>query len=302
MKFRWIKNAILSAAVFIGWPLFGQNTVTMTAAHLGGSSAVNGVITFQPVLNDGTAASIRLGGGGIQGRQPITVAVVAGAYSLAGFPSVDASRPLNVCYSATVRSNTGLQVLGEGFTCLQPMQNSPAANPWCVSGVCNLDNYVPTLANGIAYIPGITGSVANSYKGAWSLNAIYNSGDIVSSVGSLYMCSFNGNTAFGPFGANVGPGTQWSVFLPGIAGPTGTTGIAGPAGATSASSLGLYLSDTNGGGSVFVLASVGGTLTVSLVTGGIPTGSSSSASVPFVDPGTGSARTLTVNNGNLVIN
>ncbi len=57
------------------------------------------------------------------------------------------TKPVNLCYSVTVHTANGLELLGPGFTCVQPAAN----NYWCASGVCNFDAYLPSVP-GLAVI------------------------------------------------------------------------------------------------------------------------------------------------------
>lgn len=210
--------------------------IPVSAAKLFDSTGViitNAQLCGQLIANSATGISVELSGGGHTTSAPVCTQVINGAFSI-NLPDVSTTQPQNACISITVVDNlTGTQLLGPGYSCVQP--TSTVSN-WCTGTVCKFDLYPPYLPN-LSLIPvGSVAVVANSFKGAWSLNAMYNSGDIVFSAGSLYMCSFNGNTAFGPFGTNVGPGTQWTLFLPGIVGPAGPTGPTGPAGTTATSS------------------------------------------------------------------
>lgn len=138
--------------ITLATPALGQ-TVTVSASHLGGARPVTGVVTFQPALADGTPASARISSGGITTRQPLTATVTAGAFTLPNVPDTALSTPANLCYSVSVRSQNGLQVLGPGFSCVQPAAN----NSWCTSGVCNFDSFTPNLAALALTVPGAPG-------------------------------------------------------------------------------------------------------------------------------------------------
>ncbi|MBB5059096.1 hypothetical protein HDF16_003819 [Granulicella aggregans] len=148
-------RSIAIFALFLCAALAGAQTVTISASHLGGPRPVTGTITWQPVLNDGTNASARLSGGGITTTQPLTAAVVSGAFTLPNVPDTSSTNPQNVCFVVTVRSQSGLQALGKGFSCVQPAAN----NTWCSAGVCNFDNYIPSGPNLPLASVGPTGAI-----------------------------------------------------------------------------------------------------------------------------------------------
>lgn len=128
-------------------------TVTVTASHLGGQNPVNGVITFQPTLSNGTQASARIGaGGGIASRQPVSAPVTNGAFTVT-LLDTNLSNPQNLCYNTTVRNATGAQILGPGFTCVQPAAN----NSWCTNSVCNFDTYPPNVTSLVMQVTGPAG-------------------------------------------------------------------------------------------------------------------------------------------------
>ena len=121
-------------------------TVTVSAADLGGTTPITGTILFQPALSDGTLASAHISGGGISSRQILTATVTAGSFSIR-VPDTSVTNPINLCYTVTVRATNGYQSLGPGFTCVQPAAN----NYWCTAGVCNFDAYLPSVP-GLAVI------------------------------------------------------------------------------------------------------------------------------------------------------
>ncbi len=127
--------------------------MTVNASHLGGPFPITGTITFQPTLLDGTAASATIAGGyGVMAKQPLTAPVTRGAFTLPDVLDTSASNPVNVCYKVTVTTNNRLQSLGPGYECVQPAANKA---PWCSSGICNFDVYLPSVA---ALAPAVAGA------------------------------------------------------------------------------------------------------------------------------------------------
>jgi lysophospholipase L1-like esterase len=147
-------RSIAIFALFLCALVSGAQTVTVTGSHLGGPFPVTGTITFQPILGDGTQGSAMLSGGGQMSRQSLTAPVTAGAFSLPFVVDTNLSAPKHLCYSVTARSQSGLQVLGEGYSCVQPQRDSY----WCIAGTCNFDNYAPSApAIGVYGSNGFTG-------------------------------------------------------------------------------------------------------------------------------------------------
>jgi hypothetical protein len=119
-------------------------TVTVSAAKLkDGNKPANGIIYWKPVTDDGTPASYRDPSGGIQTVSPMSAPVKNGAFSLA-LPDTTLTSPPNMCFAVDLVTANG-SVLGAGYTCLQPHATALGANDWCQAGVCNLDNYTPSL-------------------------------------------------------------------------------------------------------------------------------------------------------------
>ena len=128
-------------------------TVTVTASKLGGPFPITGTITFQPTLSNATPASAMIGGGGLMAAQPLTATVTGGAFTLTGVLDTSASSPQNVCYKVTITTGNRLQALGPGYSCVQPAAN----NQWCSSGICDFDNYIPSLTGLAQVVPGQKG-------------------------------------------------------------------------------------------------------------------------------------------------
>lgn len=135
--------------LFLSMPAWGQ-FITVTASHLTDSSGnlvTNASITFAPVLLNGTPTSYRKlsGGGGQAVATPVAATVTNGAFSIS-VADPTSSSPLNFCYSVSlIDNNTGSNLLGAGYSCVQP---SATAN-WCSTFPggysCSFDSYTPNL-------------------------------------------------------------------------------------------------------------------------------------------------------------
>jgi hypothetical protein len=148
------RNLFFALALVLTPLIHAQSPyVTVTGSHLGGPRPANGIITWQPIWSDGSQASMRLGGGGITARQPSSATVTNGSFTLPNIPDTNLTNPQNVCFVVTVKSSSGVQAIGPGFTCVQPAAN----NYWCISGVCDFDRYNPNLAALAAVQSGPTG-------------------------------------------------------------------------------------------------------------------------------------------------
>lgn len=221
-----MKRLFIAFALFVSG-LAGAQTVTVTASHLGGSAPITGTITFQPVTPDGkTQVSTRLGTGGITSRQPITAGVSAGVFSV-DIPDAGVTNPANICFTVTVRSQNGLQQLGPGFSCVQPSAN----NDWCVSGVCNFDNYVPNLAPVALQNTGPLGPAGQplEFVGTWSASTTYTSGETVAYSNAVYISLTNPNHNNVPSSSPA----NWSVVVSPaslIASPSDSQSVSQPVG------------------------------------------------------------------------
>ncbi len=202
---------------------WAQNTVTFSGTKVYADSSQtllpSGTLCAQPVLN-GIPVSYSYPGGGQASKQPTCVAVTSGAFSMT-LPSVDVTSPQNIGFKIIATDSSGKTVIGQGapyygtyntgYDNVQPYYNSAPVNgsTWCVSGVCNFDQYPPSLA-GVA--PTSSGPGFN-WRGTWSSSATYGvtSGvrDVVYYNGSSYAAVATSH--------NVTPGTDggtdWQLML-----------------------------------------------------------------------------------------
>lgn len=132
-----------------------QNTVTVTAANIhNGSSGLlpSGTILFQAVNSNGQLIAYQIGGTGPNIVTPTICPIVTGAISgTCKVANVAVANPVNFCFSVTVKNSTNQVVLGgpnSGYQCTQPTINST----WCTAGVCDFDNYQPTLPSSVLVI------------------------------------------------------------------------------------------------------------------------------------------------------
>jgi hypothetical protein len=207
--------------------------VTVSASHVSdatGGLLASGTISFAPVDNNGKPISFKVGGtnGGQVISQPVTTAVTAGVYSIS-LADTALTSPVNVCFSVTIVDNvTGYNLLGPGYTCVQPASSGPPATgsqAWCTTaGVCNWDQYIPNLSAQIVTQPGPTGPT-------------------------------------GPVGPTGSTGPLGPVGPPGPTGPAGPTGPTGPIGG-SLSYPGVTTDSSNG------LSVVGGVAAATVTAGG----------------------------------
>jgi hypothetical protein len=149
-KIAWLILAICCAA--------GAQTVTVQASYLyDGLNPAYGTLTLAPVTAAGQPASYHRPGGGQASITPLTVSVQNGAFTLTGVPDTALTIPANVCFQAILSTQNGSQVLGPGYSCLQPTYS----NSWCTAGVCSLDNFLPSIPPlpMIAYVQSVNGCV-----------------------------------------------------------------------------------------------------------------------------------------------
>jgi hypothetical protein len=119
-------------------------TVTVSATKLkDGGKAANGTIYWKPVSDDGSPASYRDPSGGIQTVSPVSAIVKSGAFTMT-LPDTTLTSPPNICFAVTLNTANG-SVLGPGYTCLQPHATALGSSDWCQAGICNFDNYTPSL-------------------------------------------------------------------------------------------------------------------------------------------------------------
>jgi hypothetical protein len=129
-------------------------TVTVSASNLTDSSGnpiSNAVVYFAPVNSSGQAISYRYSGKGQVITRASQATVTNGAFSLT-LPDTSMTSPLNVCFAVTViDNNSGNNLLGPGYGCVQPAYTATSPSSWCANGACDFDDYVPDEA-GLAVI------------------------------------------------------------------------------------------------------------------------------------------------------
>ncbi len=122
-------------------------TVTVSSSSFtdSGGHPVNGVITFQPALVNGVAASYQKGGGGVVVAKSVTAQIVNGAFSLT-LPDTTLTNPANICFVVKAAIPfTEVPLLGPGYNCVQPHGTALSGGDWCQAGTCNFDLYVPNI-------------------------------------------------------------------------------------------------------------------------------------------------------------
>lgn len=157
-------------------------TVTASKLSLSPGTKVTGVITFTPTLSNGTLASYKAPSGGQVIAQPVSVPVTDGVFTIS-LPDVTLTTPANICFAAAVKSNTGGQ-LGAGYNCLQPHGTAVSTGDWCQSGVCNFDNYLPS----------VTGQPATYYSPTRALQVVQ---DATTNAGIVTLATSGVNASFG---------------------------------------------------------------------------------------------------------
>ena len=148
-QFRLIFLAMVLMAAGVA---VAQNTVTVFETGITNSAVSNsagvltdGAITWQPVINDGVAASYMMPGGGTGTTESITVPITSGGFSLT-LPNTDLTNPMHLCFavSATV-PYTSSRLFGPGYTCVQPHYTAHGGGDWCQAGLCDFGKYIPNL-------------------------------------------------------------------------------------------------------------------------------------------------------------
>lgn len=147
-----LKAFLAAFVVMLGTAMAQTGTVSVTASHIvdsTGTPLASGVVYFAPVDTSGNPISYHMNGLGQALSRPVSATVTNGAFSLT-LPNTSLTTPLNVCFSVSViDNNTGQNVLGGGYSCLQPSSTSTS---WCTGTTCNFDNYVPNLSSiGVTY-------------------------------------------------------------------------------------------------------------------------------------------------------
>lgn len=206
-------RVVISLVIALLAALADAQTVTVTASHFGGLLPANGTIYWMPVNALGVPMSYQLGSGGQVLNSAMSAPVVNGAFTLTA-PDTSETNPRNACFLVTFEPKYGgPQSLGPGYSCVQPAAN----NAWCVSGVCNFDDYIPT-----------TGALALAQPYVATINNL--SGNI-----TLNGCSQSGNT----FTCSGGGGSMTWPGAPGFAYYAGAQAWRTPTSADLVSLLGF---------------------------------------------------------------
>jgi hypothetical protein len=290
---------LLSALLFgMALAASGQ-TVTVTGSHLGADLPVNGTITFAPVAADGvTPISARLGSstGATLVRTPRVASVTNGAFTLTNVPDTSLTIPKNICFAVTVRSNNGLQMLGPGYSCVQPAAN----NSWCTSGVCNFDLLAPNLpalpTQGITLAIGTvtTGTTPAATITGGPYSYLLN---LVLPAGSSSGGGGGGSTGTSISLADTSTGTNYTVTVTAASASPGLNAVERivlSAGGTGGAA-GLVLTDASTGSPVTLSVANGRLVTTAGGTGGV-------ASVTLTDSSTSHNWTFTINSGRETLN
>ena len=155
-----LHRVAASAALFFCAVLHAQTgTVPFIGARVTDASGVplaRGTAYFTPTTSTGTPMSFQLGGGGQVLSKPVTCQIIAGQI-VAGCRLADtsATNPVNPCLSMTIVDNaTGKNVLGPGYSCMQPRLIGAS---WCPGGVCDFNLYIPAGVPGAQITAGPTG-------------------------------------------------------------------------------------------------------------------------------------------------
>lgn len=146
-----LKAFLTAFVVMLGTAMAQTGTLPITASNIvdsTGTPLASGVAYFSPVDSSGNPISYHMGGRGQTLSIPVPATVTNGQFSTR-LPDTSTTSPLNVCFSVSIiDNNTGQNVLGGGYSCLQPSSNAT----WCAGGTCNFDNYSPVITgNGIVY-------------------------------------------------------------------------------------------------------------------------------------------------------
>jgi hypothetical protein len=156
-----MNKLITGVAVLLLMAVFVRaqtGTVNMSASNIVDSTGiklVSGTVYFAPTDKSGSPVSYHINGLGQALSRPVSTVVVNGAFNIR-LPDTSNTSPANVCLSVTViDNNTGENVLGGGYSCVQPTSIS---NSWCASGACNFDEYLPNLASIAIVQTGPTGA------------------------------------------------------------------------------------------------------------------------------------------------
>src|ERR1700728_1617517 len=99
-----------------------------------GTLLASGTITFTPTNDSGSPISYRAGlGTGQAINTPVSALITNGDFSII-LAHASQTVPANICYAVQIRNNvTGKQILGPGYSCLQPAGSGPVvtgSQPW----------------------------------------------------------------------------------------------------------------------------------------------------------------------------
>jgi hypothetical protein len=140
-----LRIALITLALLCAYASLPAQTVTVSATALQDSAGnlVSGTITFQPSLLNDHPASYRAPGGGQVILQPVSATVTLGAFSIE-LPDTTLTNPANICFTASLSTAKG-SGLGPGYSCVQPHYAATGSTDWCQAGVCDFDDYTPSL-------------------------------------------------------------------------------------------------------------------------------------------------------------
>jgi hypothetical protein len=244
-----VKRAFLAFLLVCAGALAGAQTVTVSAQRFGGTVPFTGIISWQPTLANGTPASVQMAGGGQTTTPPLIAYVAAGAFTLT-VPATDLTNPQNLCFRVTALVK-GVNVLGPGYSCVQPHYTAINSGDWCQVGRCDFDKYIPSL-NALPVMYGASTVLQITLTDAASLtlangNRQYSAFALPLNAAILYRTlnvtgllsgeSFTllispDPTATAPIGIGFGSGCNWQAATGGALGSL-SNGIVFPPGATA---------------------------------------------------------------------
>lgn len=185
---------LIATLLFAARAASTAQTITLTSSQLADSAGhlITAQLNITPTLSSGLPTAYQKGGGGTVSAVPVPVYVQSGALSIV-LPATDATSPRHICFKVT--SSNPKIVLPAGFSCLQPHAVTNMilvggnwvtdSGDWCQAGVCNLDNYVPTLTalataivgpQGPAGAAGATGATGSTGPAGPAINGLTSNG------------------------------------------------------------------------------------------------------------------------------
>jgi hypothetical protein len=200
MRKLWLLLLLAASA-------FAQNTVTVTAANIpNGSSGLlaAGTILFQSVNSSGQIITYQVGGTGPSFSSPTVCSIASGAITgSCSLPNVLTTNPPNICFQTTIKNTSNVVILGgpgSPYSCIQPTIYSS----WCSAGVCDFDDYFPTIPNNV-YVLQMPPPSPTNLGGIYS--GTCNPGYVVTgySTQGLPQCAQGGGGGAGNFSVNGVP-------------------------------------------------------------------------------------------------